>query len=128
MSFWRKKNRRNIIRSIYRSLRLVPSLVKNNPAAENTRSASTEVGGMVSRALFTAAMEVVCYLPTTNSCISLKYLYSRLKSSWTAGSRGLEVEQLYKSCHLRLNQMMGRQRKNGTGRRILTNEESLVKW
>ena len=31
------------------SLRLVRSLVKNRPPAENTRSVSTEVGGIVSK-------------------------------------------------------------------------------
>ena len=61
----------NISWSIDQSLRLVLSFVKNNPAAENTRSASTEVGGMVKRALFTAAMEVVCSLPFKKKYLTL---------------------------------------------------------
>ena len=64
----------NISRSIDRSLRLFLSFVKNNPAAENTRSASTEVGGMVRRALFTVTMDLkeVCSLPTANCWTSLE--------------------------------------------------------
>ena len=36
-----------------------PQLCKKNPAAENPRTASTEVSGMVKIILFTGAMEVV---------------------------------------------------------------------
>ena len=42
-----KKNLGNISLSWDISLRLVRSLVRNRPPAENTRSVSTEVGGIV---------------------------------------------------------------------------------
>ena len=44
-----KKNLSNISLSMDISLRLVRSLVRNRPPAENTRSVSTEVGGIVSK-------------------------------------------------------------------------------
>ena len=43
------QNLKNTSLSRDTSLRLVPSLDRNRPLAENTRSVSTEVGGIVSK-------------------------------------------------------------------------------
>ena len=65
-----KKNLRNISLSRDISLRLLRSLVRNRPPAENTRSVSTEVGGIVSKDICSWEIAAVFSPPAAKSCTS----------------------------------------------------------
>ena len=61
-SFFRAKNNfKKISLSNVLSLMLLRSFVRNSPPAENTRSASTEVGGTTRRALWRSCSSAVCF-------------------------------------------------------------------
>ena len=70
LAFRGSKNCRSISRSIDRSLKQVLSFVKNHLAADITCYASTEVGGMVRRALFSDGG--ILFSTKANSCTSLE--------------------------------------------------------
>ena len=95
-AFGGRKNRWNISRSIDRSLSLVLSFVKTIQLQRIPVLRQRKLVGW-QKSFFTAAMEVVCSIPTTDSCTSLKKITLLSAGQFVdcTGLRGLEVKQLY---------------------------------
>ena len=86
-----KNNFRNISLSNVVSLILLRNLVQKSPLAENTRSASTEVGGIRRRAWCRSCNAVVCFRPAMKRPISF------VKVFWTSELVPIELCCLRKS-------------------------------